>query len=225
MKLTYLGHACFEVETMGHRLLFDPFIRPNPLAASIDISTLKPDYILLSHGHQDHIADALEIAQKSGAPIISNWEIIDWYGRQGIQNGHPMNHGGEWRFSFGTLKYTHALHSSGLPDGTYGGNPGGFLIRNDQGTFFYSGDTALTKDFELLAEEELRFAVLPIGDNFTMGAKDAARAAEMLQVQQVVGVHYDTFPYIKINRQEATDAFLARERVLLLPAIGETIEL
>lgn len=225
MRLTYFGHSCFEIETLGHRLLFDPFIRPNPLASSIDFAALKPDYILISHGHEDHIADALDLARNTGAIIVSNWEIVNWFGRQGIQNGHPMNYGGQWRFSFGTVKYTSALHSSGLPDGSYGGNPGGFLIRNDQGSFYYSGDTALTKDFELLAEEELRFAILPIGDNFTMGPEDAARAAEMLQVPQVVGVHYDTFPYIKIDRGQASEAFLARERVLLLPAIGETIEL
>jgi len=226
MNLTYYGHACFAVETMGKTLLFDPFITPNELASGIDVQALRPDVILISHGHVDHLADAQALAETTGAPIISNWEIIDWFGKKGIENGHPMNHGGSWQFPFGTVKYTIAHHSSGLPDGSYGGNPGGFVVQNPEGAFYYSGDTALTLDMKLIGEEfALSFAVLPVGDNFTMGPGDAARAAEFVQVERVVGVHYDTFPYIKIDHSEARAAFAARKKTLLLPGIGETIEL
>ena len=226
MNLTYYGHACFGIETGGHHLLFDPFISPNELAKDIDIHSIPADAILVSHGHVDHLADAATIAQRTGAPIISNWEIIDWFGTQGLQNGHPMNHGGAWSFPFGRVKYTNAVHSSGLPDGTYGGNPGGFVVETAEAAFYYSGDTALTLDMQLLGEEfDLSFAVLPVGDNFTMGAKDAARAAKLLGVEIVVGVHFDTFPYIKIDHEKARAAFQAEGKTLLLPKIGETLAL
>lgn len=226
MKLTYFGHSCFLVETCGNKLLFDPFITPNPLAAHIDVNTIEADAIFLSHGHEDHIADALSIAQRTGAPIISNWEIINWFGKQGVQNGHPMNIGGSWSFPFGRVKSTSAIHSSSLPDGSYGGNPGGFLIENQEGAFYYAGDTALTSDMQLLrGETPLRFAVLPIGDNFTMGIEDAAKAAEFVGATQVVGVHYDTFPYIVVDHSIAMSIFQKHKKTLHLPSIGETIGL
>jgi L-ascorbate metabolism protein UlaG (beta-lactamase superfamily) len=225
MKFTYYGHACFSVQTGHQHLLFDPFITPNELASGIDPQQIPADAILISHGHADHLADAESIASRTGAPIVSNWEIVDWFGKKGFQNGHPMNHGGAWKFPFGRVKYTPAIHSSGLPDGSYGGNPGGFVVSSPESTFYYSGDTALTRDMELLGEEfALDFAVLPIGDNFTMGAADAARAALMLKVQRVIGVHYDTFPYIKIDREKARGFFEDAGVTLLLPGIGETID-
>lgn len=226
MKFTYYGHACFGIETGGKHLLFDPFISPNELAKEIDLSAIPADAILVSHGHVDHLADAAAIARRTGAPIISNWEIIEWFGKQGLENGHPMNHGGAWQFPFGRVKYTTAIHSSGLPDGSYGGNPGGFVVETGEGTFYYSGDTALTLDMQLIGEEfSLAFAVLPVGDNFTMGPKDAARAAKLLQVEKVVGVHFDTFPYIKIDHDKARAFFTAEGQTLLLPKIGETVAL
>lgn len=226
MNFTYYGHACFGVESGGHHLLFDPFITPNELASAIKVDEIPADAILLSHGHVDHVADAAAIAKRTGAPIISNWEIVAWFGSQGIQNGHPMNHGGSWNFPFGRVKYTTAVHSSGLPDGTYGGNPGGFVVQMKGATFYYSGDTALTLDMKLIGEEfQLDFAVLPVGDNFTMGAADAVRAADFLGVDRVVGVHFDTFPYIKINHEDAVSCFAAAGKKLILPAIGETLNL
>ena len=226
MKLTYFGHSCFLVESAGHRLLFDPFIRPNGLASSIDPSKIEADFILVSHGHEDHLADAAEIAQRTGAPIVSNWEIVSWFGKMGLENGHPMNHGGSWKFPFGSVKYVNAIHSSTLPDGSPGGNPGGFVIQSPEGAFYFAGDTALTRDMVLIgAGFSLRFAVLPIGDNFTMGAGDAAIAATLVGVKKVIGVHYDTFPYIRINHADAKAAFAGKGVDLLLPAIGATVEL
>lgn len=208
MKLTYFGHSCFSVEIAGKKLLFDPFIRANELAKSVDVDAIEADYILVSHGHFDHVDDAAAIAKRTGAKLISNFEIVQWFGNQGVTNGHPMNHGGGYDFDFGRVKYVSAIHSSVLPDGTYGGNPGGFVVDTPDGAFYYSGDTALTLDMELTGEEfDLRFAVLPVGDNFTMGAADAAKAAGFVGVTEVVGVHYDTFPPIRIDHDAARTVF------------------
>lgn len=208
MKLTYFGHSCFSVEIAGKKLLFDPFIRANDLAKSVDVDAIQADYILISHGHFDHVEDAAAIAERTGAKLISNFEIVQWFGNQGVTNGHPMNHGGGFDFEFGRVKYVKAVHSSVLPDGTYGGNPGGFVVDAAEGAFYYSGDTALTMDMELIGEEfDLRFAVLPVGDNFTMGAADAAKAAGFVGVSEVVGVHYDTFPPIRIDHDAARAVF------------------
>ncbi len=226
MKLSYYGHSCFAVETSGATLLFDPFIRPNSLAAAVDVSGIRADYILISHGHFDHVADAVELAKQTGATVVSNFEISTWLGQQGIEKTHPMNHGGSFQFPFGRVKYVNAIHSSVLPDGTYGGNPGGFVVQTAEGSFYYAGDTALTLDMQLIAEEfELAFAVLPIGDNFTMGANDAGRASKLLKCPNVVGVHYDTFPPIKIDHEAAKATLAGYGATLHLPAIGQTIGL
>jgi L-ascorbate metabolism protein UlaG (beta-lactamase superfamily) len=226
MKLTYYGHSCFAVETAGHHLLFDPFITGNELAKHIRLEDIKADYILVSHGHVDHILDTVALAQRTGSFVISNWEIVTWLGKQGLKKLHPMNLGGAHAFPFGRVKYTPAVHSSGLPDGSYGGNPGGFVVENPDGAFFYSGDTALSHDFDFIGEEfSLRFAVLPIGDNFTIGPTDAIRLAKMIKVRHVVGVHYDTFPPIKLDRHTAYAHFQQAGLTLHLPAIGETMAL
>lgn len=227
MKLTYYGHACFSVAAGGKNLLFDPFIKHNELAKHIDINSIQADYILLSHGHEDHVADAFEIAQRTGATIISNFEIFEWLYAQGIKKAHPMNHGGKWKFDFGTVKLVSAIHSSALPDGTYGGNPAGFVIEAEEGAFYYSGDTALTMDMQLIPMtcRKLDFVLLPVGDNFTMGADDAVIASDFVQCSCVVGLHYDTFGYIKINHAQAIEKFKKKGKVLLLPDIGQTIEL
>jgi L-ascorbate metabolism protein UlaG (beta-lactamase superfamily) len=224
MKLTYYGHSCFLVETAGKKLLFDPFISPNELAKDISISNIEADYILLSHGHVDHIADCVAIAQATGAKVVCNWEIYEWLGKKGVSNTHPMNTGGKWNFETFTVKCTVAQHSSGLPDGSYGGNPMGFIITSSEGSFYYSGDTALTMDMQLIPRwAKLNFAVLPIGDNFTMDCEDAAEAARMINCKTVVGVHYDTFWFIKIDHSKAKETFENTGCQLLLPGIGQTI--
>lgn len=225
MKLTSFGHSCFLVESGGTRLLFDPFITPNPLAASVDVKKIQADVILISHGHADHIADAVVLAKQTGAQVVANWEIADWLGRQGVSNSQPMNHGGTVALPCGTAKMVNAIHSSSLPDGTYGGNPAGFVVKTGEGSFYYAGDTALTLDMNLIAEEfALRFAVLPIGDTFTMGAADAVKAAELCGAKKVIGVHYNTFPPIQIDTAAAQAAFTSEGLELLLPSIGATIE-
>lgn len=225
MKLTSYGHAAFAIETAGTTLLFDPFISPNPLAAGIDVDAIAADYILLSHGHADHVADAVRIARRTGATVIANFEVAAWVGAQGVEKIHAMNHGGAFTFPFGRVKFVNAIHSSSLPDGTYGGNPGGFVVSTPAGAFYYAGDTALTADMKLIGEEfDLAFAVLPIGDNFTMGAADAVRAAEFVGATDVVGVHYDTFPPIRIDHAEATATFARAGRRLHLPVIGGSVE-
>jgi L-ascorbate metabolism protein UlaG (beta-lactamase superfamily) len=225
MKFTYYGHSTFLVETGRYKLLFDPYITPNPLANHIDIESINADFILLSHGHGDHVADVVSIAKRTGAKVICAYEVMGWLNNQGIENVHPMNTGGSFKFDFGRVKCTVAQHSSSMPDGTYGGNPMGFIIYTEEGNFYYSGDTALTLDMQLIPKwAELRFAVLPIGDNFTMDAPDASEAAGMVKATKVFGVHYDTFGYIVINHEEAKKTFQAKGIELLLPGIGDTIE-
>lgn len=226
MKLTYYGQSGFGFQLKGTDILIDPFISPNPLAKGIDINAIKASWILLTHGHGDHVADAEAIAKNNGAKVVSNFEIVSWYGEKGIE-GHPMNLGGQWKFDFGTVKYVNAVHSSVLPDGTYGGNPGGFVIWNDDICFYHAGDTALTMDMKLIPETcpKLDFAILPIGDNFTMGYKEAAMAAEFIQCDTIVGCHYDTFGYIEIDHEAAKKAFKDKGKALLLPSVGETIDL
>ncbi len=223
MKVTYYGHSCFAVETGGRILLFDPFITPNEQAHSIDINKVRADFILISHGHFDHLADAVTIAKHTGAMVISNYEITVWLGQQGLAKTHPLNHGGGARFEFGRAKFTPAIHSSGLPDGSYGGNPGGFLIETSEGAFYYSGDTALTYDMKLIGESaKLRFAALPIGDNFTMGVDDAIKAADFVGCNEILGLHYNTFPPIRIDTAEAVQKFKAANKRLHLLQIGES---
>lgn len=226
MKLTFYGHACFMIEIGGAKLLFDPFISPNPAAAGIDIDALKPDYVLLSHGHADHVADAERILRNSGATLVSNFEIVSWYQEKGIEKAWPMNHGGAHTFDFGQVKYVNAVHSSVLPDGTYGGNPGGFIITSKGKRIYYAGDTALHKDMELIGEYwRPDVAILPIGDNFTMGVEDAIRCSDMILCDKVIGMHYDTFPFIEIDTKNAIASFEEAGKSLSLMRIGESKEL
>ena len=226
MKITFYGHACFGLSFNGVNILTDPFIRPNELAKNIDIEQINPDYILISHGHEDHVADALYIAQKNNSVIVSNFEIVNWFGQQGHENGHPMNHGGKKVFDNFSVKYVNAIHSSVLPDGTYGGNPGGFVIEAAGKIVYFAGDTALTYDMKLIAEEfELSAAILPIGDNFTMGYEDAAKAADFLSCDKIIGMHFDTFPYIEIDKNKAVEHFSGLNKNLELLKIGTSIEI
>lgn len=226
MKIQYLGHSCLSVEVANKTLLFDPFITPNPKAAEIKVEKLTADYLLITHAHQDHMADAVDIAKRTGAQVVSNFEIVNWFSKQGVNKGHGMNHGGAWKFDFGRVKLVNAIHSSSFPDGSYGGNPGGFVVETPEGAFYHSGDTALTQDMKLMGDAlQLKWAALCIGDNFTMGIDDAVKAADMIRCDTIIGIHYDTFPPIEINHEEAVKKFKASRKHLRLMGIGDTIEL
>lgn len=206
--------------------MFDPFIRPNALANHIDINTIACDYILISHAHGDHIADVIPIAVRTGATLIGVFEVMSWFEKQGITKYHAMNTGGSFMFDFGRVKLTNAIHSSVFPDGSYGGNPVGFTItENDGDTVHYAGDTALSMDMQLVGYQKPKVVILPIGDNFTMGFNDACKAAHFMDCHRVIGVHYDTFPPIRIDKVLAKAHFERDGRTLLLPEIGETITL
>ena len=227
MKLTSLGHACFLLQTMGQKILFDPFISDNPAASDIDVDEIRCDYIVLTHGHGDHVADVGRIAANNpDVTIISNFEIASYYGEKGIK-GHGMNTGGKHQFPFGTLKLVSALHSSVLPDGTYAGNPNGIVIWNQEGCLYHAGDTALTRDMELIPITcpEVDVCILPIGDNFTMDYKEALMASEMVQCDFIVGCHFNTFPIIEVNESAVRAHFESHDKRIVLPSIGQIIEL
>lgn len=225
MKFTFYGHSCFGIETGGKHLLFDPFISGNEMAKDIDINAIKADYILASHGHGDHVADLVQIALRTNATVIGAYEIVTWAQNQGVKNAHPMNFGPR-NFEFGKLRFLPAWHSSSMPGGEYGGNPGGFLIQAPEGNFYYTGDTCLMMDMQLVPRyAKLDFAIMPVGGNFTMDADDALIAADFIQCNKVIGVHFDTFGYIKIDHETAQKNFRAAGKELILPAIGETITL
>ncbi|AHM63297.1 metal-dependent hydrolase [Flammeovirgaceae bacterium 311] len=224
MQITYYGHSCFLIETGGKKILFDPFITPNELAKNVDVDTLKPDFILLSHGHQDHVADVERIYENSKAFLVSNFEVCTWFAGKGVQNYHPMNLGGSMEWSWGSVKMVNAIHSSSFPDGSYAGNPAGFVVKSEGKTFYYAGDTALTLDMKLIAEEfKIDFAFMPIGDNFTMGIGDALKAADFVGTKKIFGMHYDTFPYIKIEQNDVHEVAAKAGKELKLFQIGETI--
>ncbi|MFZ4544147.1 MAG: metal-dependent hydrolase [Saprospiraceae bacterium] len=228
MKFSYYGHSCFTLEINGKKLLFDPFISANELANGlVDVQTIEADYILISHGHQDHILDAVDIAKRTGAKVICAWEVMTWLQGQGVENIHPMNTGGKWKFDDFIVKCTVAQHSSGMPDGTYGGNPMGFLIISNEGNVYYSGDTALTLDMQLIPLwcPDLNAAILPIGDNFTMDYEDALMASEFVQCDNIIGVHFDTFGFIKVDHNKVIEAFAEKGKAIHLPKIGKTIDL
>ena len=196
------------------------------MAKSINAEDLKVDYMLVSHGHMDHIADVELIGKNCDATLISNWEIVTYYQKKEIK-GHPMNFGGKWEFDFGTLWYVQAAHSSDLPGGLYGGHAGGFILHNEEGTLYYSGDTAVTMDMQLFPRlyPKIDLAILPIGDNFTMDAKGASVAAELVNCDQVLGCHYDTFGYIKVDHEESKRIFANAGKALTLLPIGGSMTL
>ncbi len=225
MKITFLGHACLKIRIGEKIIIIDPFISGNPKASHINLEDQKADYILLTHAHQDHILDAEKLARQNGAVIVSNYEIVTHYQAKGLE-GHPMNHGGSWDFDFGRVKYVNAIHTSGFPDGSYGGQPGGFVIEGEHKTIYIAGDTALTQDMKLIPmQTQLDLAVLPIGDNFTMGVNDAIIASDFIECDKILGYHYDTFGYIEIDHDEAKRKFFEKGKDLMLLEIGESLEL
>ncbi len=225
MKITFYGHASLGIEIGAKNIIIDPYISPNPKASHIDVKALKADYILLTHAHGDHIADVETIAKNTNATIVSNAEIASYYDKKGFKT-HPMNHGGSWNFDFGKVKLVNAIHSSSFPDGTYGGNPGGFVIEGEYKNIYIAGDTALTFDMQLIPfRTNLDLAVLPIGNNFTMDIEDAIIASDFVECDKILGYHFDTFGYIEINHQEAVKKFFDAGKDLMLLEIGASIEL
>lgn len=194
ITLTWLGHGTQLLDVGGYKLLVDPFLTDNPAAAAKP-EAMQPDYILISHGHYDHTCDAVDIARRTGATVISNFEIATWCSNQGL-SAHGQHLGGGHQFPFGYLKLTLALHGSALPDGSYGGNPAGFLLTAEGKKIYLACDTGLFGDMQLIGDEGLDLAVLPIGDNFTMGPADALRAARFLRAKTIIPVHYNTWELI-----------------------------
>jgi L-ascorbate metabolism protein UlaG (beta-lactamase superfamily) len=194
--LRWYGHAAIGIETGGYKLLADPFFKGNS-QTNQNPDELAADYILITHGHGDHVGDAPAIARRTGATIISNAEISSWFAKQGFKT-HGQHLGGGFTYPFGYLKMTFALHGSALPDGSYGGNPGGFLLTTLDGMKIYlAGDTGLFGDMKLIGDEGINLAVLPIGDNYTMGPDDALLAVKLLRPKNVVPIHYNTFEVIR----------------------------
>ena len=201
LNIIYYGHAAFLMEINEVKILIDPFLKGNPLSP-VTPDDVESDYILVTHGHGDHVGDTIEIALRTGAVAVSNAEICDWLREKGVRT-HALHIGGGHTFPFGYVKMTQAMHGSSLPDGSYGGNPGGFLLNMNNGSnYYFAGDTGLFGDMRLIGEEGLDAAVIPIGDNYTMGPKDALKAVQFLHPKIVIPIHYDTFDVIRQNAED-----------------------
>jgi L-ascorbate metabolism protein UlaG (beta-lactamase superfamily) len=226
LQLTWYGHSALGLEIGGAHLLVDPFFTGNP-AAKVQAQEVKADFILLTHGHGDHLGDTFSIAQRTGALVIANFEICNWLEAKGVTKVHAQHLGGGFQYPFGYLKLTHAEHGSSMPDGAYGGNPCGFLLTAaDQQKYYLAGDTGLFGDMCLIGEEGLDLAVLPVGDNFTMGPADALRAVKMLAPRHVIPVHYSTFGLIDQDAQAWADQVQRETSTQVHPIKpGETISL
>ncbi|QNF35162.1 metal-dependent hydrolase [Adhaeribacter swui] len=227
MNVTYLGHSCFLLEINGTKVITDPFITYNELAKKIDKESITCDYVLLSHGHMDHMADAEYFLKKDNATLIAIYDIAEWFKQKGVEKLIHLNIGGKTQLPFGSVKMVTAVHSSVLPDGTYGGNPAGYVIQTTDKVFYFAGDTALTYDMKLIADrfKKVDAAFLPIGDSLTMDVEDAIVAAEWVNTQKIIGMHFDTFPNIQLDKDKAKQTVQEANKELLLLAIGETITL
>lgn len=226
MKTTYYGHSALGVECGGKHILVDPFIANNPLAQSIDINQLKADYILITHAHYDHVLDVETIVQRTKATIISNYEIVEYYKNKHGFEGIGLLQGGGIDLEFGRISVVNAVHSSSFPDGTYGGNPIGFILESDNKSVYFAGDTDLSMEMKLIPMfYKLDLAFLPIGGGLTMDVNRAVVAAEFIECDKIVGVHYDTVPFISINHEEAIQKFSNKNKELVLLNVGEQIEL
>lgn len=224
MNITYLGHASLHVEFEGTNIIVDPFISGNPMASHIDINALKADYILVTHAHQDHILDVETIAKNTGATIVSNYEIAMHYGGKDFKV-FAMNHGGTYKTETFSAKYVNAIHTSSFPDGSYGGQPGGFVLTANGKSVYIAGDTALTYDMKLIPlQTTLDLAILPIGDTFTMGVEDAIIASDFVECDRILGYHYDSFPPIVIDQEAAKIKFKEKAKSLVLLDVGGSLE-
>ena len=218
-NITWLGHSTFQIETAGKTILLDPFFTGNP-STTLDAEQVEADAIIVSHGHGDHVGDTVDIAKRTGALVIANFEIIEWMGKQGVENVHPQHIGGAHHYDFGTVKLTIAHHGSMLPDGSNGGNPCGILLKLDGGTIYFAADTGLFYDMKLIGEEGIDMAMLPIGDNFTMGPADSVKATKLIQPKRVLPMHYNTWPLIEQDVSAWADQIrgqTAAEPVVLQP--------
>lgn len=199
IQITWRGHGTFSLDIGGTAVVVDPFFAGKNPAATLAVEDVPADFILQTHGHGDHIADTVPLAKRTGATVICVPEIGGWLNKQGLESIHGMNTGGGYHFPFGRVKMTPALHSSGLPDGTYGGDPIGFVITAESKHIYFAGDTALFSDMALIGKIGLDVAVLPIGDNYTMGPGDAVEAVKLLQPKVVIPCHYSTWPVIEVD--------------------------
>ena len=224
VRFTYYGHSCFLIEGSKGKIIIDPFLKGNP-HIKVSPNEILVNAVLVSHAHADHVGDAVEIAQKNKAPIIGVYELVKKLKSQGA-TGHEMNIGGSHQFEFGEVTLTFAAHSCGFEDGTYGGSPCGFIIKMDNKTIYHAGDSGLVQDMKLIGEfKKMDFAFLPIGDNFTMGVDNAVIAADYINCNKIIGMHYDTFGFIKIDHKEAKEKFNRAGKELILLNIGETKEI
>lgn len=222
-KLTFLGHSGYLLEGSKATLVIDPFLNGNPLAKHKP-SDIRADYVILTHGHGDHLGDGIEIAKNNNATVIANFELASYCQSKGVQ-AHPMHIGGGFNFPFGRVKLTIAHHGSVTPDGAYAGNPAGVLVTMDGKTFYHAGDTGLFYDMKLIGEiNNIHVAVLPIGDNFTMGIDDAVIATEFLQPELVIPMHYKTFDVIEADPAEFVKKVSAKGFKAKILEVGETFE-
>ena len=227
MKIQYFGQSSFMFHFSGKKILTDSFINGNPLAENVKIEDIHPDYIFLSHGHGDHLGDLEQIAKQSGAQVITSFDLMTKViGPMGIP-GQGMNIGGQLSLDGFTFKVVNAIHSSMLPDNSYGGSPMGFVFWNEKACFYFAGDTALTMDMKLIPMTcpKLDFAILPVGDYFTMGYQDAILAADFIECYNIVGCHFDSFPPIAIDHQKVKKAFIEADKSIYLPKVGEEFEI
>lgn len=226
VSIIWHGHATFSLDVDGTKIVVDPFFAGNNPAAKTAVERVSANYILQTHGHGDHIADTIALAKRTHAQVICNFEIMSWLTQKGYDNCHAMNIGGAYNFPFGRVKMTNALHSSSLPDGTYGGNPGGFLLTAGDMRIYFAGDTALFTDMGVIGAEGIDVAVLPIGDNFTMGPDDSLLALEYLTPKVVIPGHYNTWPVIAVDADDWANRVRAKKSAQpIVPKVDEAFTL